>query len=133
MAHSQGKKGIKAWEVVIVFVLIGAFIYGILGAAGTFNVSKPASSTSATATRPAPHATVKPTATAKPPVKAPKPVTKPVPKPAVVTYTVKTGDCLWLIGQHYHIAWQKIYAANRSVIGPDPNLIYTGQHLVIRR
>ena len=133
MTNSQGKKGINAWEVVIVLVLIGAFIYGILGAAGAFNPSKPAS-TSTSAVRPTPHATVKPTATAKPPVKmTPKPAVKPAPKPAVVTYTVKTGDCLYNIAAHYHTTWQKLYAANRAVIGSNPNVIYTGQHLVIRR
>lgn len=55
------------------------------------------------------------------------------PAPAVTTYTVVKGDCLWsiaarLLGSGYQ--WSAIYEANASIIS-DPNLIYVGQELVI--
>lgn len=53
---------------------------------------------------------------------------------------VRPGDCLWDIAAA-HLgpgatdvqiarAWPRWYAANRAVIGPDPNLIHPGQRLV---
>ena len=47
------------------------------------------------------------------------------------TYTVKKGDTLSAIGKKYGMSWQKIYNANKSVIGGNPNLIKTGQVLTI--
>lgn len=50
------------------------------------------------------------------------------------TYTVKKGDCLWTIAKSCYgsgAQWRKIYDANRSVIGSNPNLIYPGQVFVI--
>jgi LysM domain len=53
---------------------------------------------------------------------------------------VAAGDTLWAIAARHspgasarQIAqrWQEIYAANRAVIGDDPDLIEPGQHLVI--
>ena len=59
--------------------------------------------------------------------------------PARWPVTVRPGDSLWLIAQHGlgHDAsdaqigaeWPRWYAANRSVIGDNPNLIQPGQHL----
>lgn len=49
-------------------------------------------------------------------------------------YTVKKGDYLWKIAQIQYGSgdqWRKIYEANIDVIGPNPNLIYPGQRLVI--
>jgi nucleoid-associated protein YgaU len=54
--------------------------------------------------------------------------------------TIRPGDCLWNIAAA-HLgpsatdaqiarAWPRWYAANRAVIGPDPNLIHPGQRLV---
>lgn len=43
------------------------------------------------------------------------------------TYTVVAGDSLSLIGKKTGVAWSTIYANNKGVIGPDPNLIYPGQ------
>ncbi|WKV08204.1 LysM peptidoglycan-binding domain-containing protein [Thermoanaerobacterium sp. CMT5567-10] len=59
-----------------------------------------------------------------------RPDTKPVPK----TYMVKSGDNLWdiaklLLGDGSK--WKNIYNLNKSIIGPDPNLIKPGQRLVM--
>lgn len=53
--------------------------------------------------------------------------------PAVKTYTVVAGDCLWNIAKKYlgnGARWTEIYALNRDIIS-NPNLIYPGQVLVM--
>lgn len=50
------------------------------------------------------------------------------------TYTVVKGDCLWNIAKKFYGSgsqYTKIYNANKSVIGGNPNLIYPGQVLTI--
>ncbi len=52
----------------------------------------------------------------------------------MATYTVKRGDNLWKIAKAYYgsgVLWQRIYEANRDVIGKNPNLIYPGQVFTI--
>lgn len=44
-------------------------------------------------------------------------------------YTVREGDTLSGIAAEHGTTWRKIYAANRSVIGTDPDLIVPGQQL----
>ncbi|WAL94654.1 transglycosylase family protein [Streptomyces sp. Je 1-369] len=44
-------------------------------------------------------------------------------------YTVGQGDTLSLIAARYGTDWQRVYAANRQVIGGDPNMIVPGQRL----
>lgn len=70
----------------------------------------------------------------------PKPVSHPAPRPApkpkapvATRYTVKSGDSLSAIAQRFYgnMNWQKIYAANRSVVGGNPNLIRPGEVLTI--
>lgn len=54
--------------------------------------------------------------------------------PAAKTYTVQKGDCLWKIAANYYgkgSEWNKLYDANKSVVGGNPNLIYPGQVLTI--
>jgi LysM repeat protein len=49
-------------------------------------------------------------------------------------YTVKTGDSLWTIAKKFYndgSKTDKIYQANKKVIGPNPNLIQPGMKLVI--
>ena len=46
-------------------------------------------------------------------------------------YVVKTGDNLSKIAKAYSTTWKKIYALNKAVIGPDPNLIRPGMKLKI--
>lgn len=54
--------------------------------------------------------------------------------PAVQTYTVVSGDCLWNIAKRFYgngSQYTVIYDANRDIIGGNPNLIYPGQVLTI--
>lgn len=59
-----------------------------------------------------------------------RPSTRVQPK----TYTVKKGDSLFLIAKKVlgdGSKWREIYSRNRSIIGPNPNLIYPGQVLTL--
>ncbi|GGN89887.1 transglycosylase [Streptomyces albiflavescens] len=44
-------------------------------------------------------------------------------------YTVRSGDTLSGIAARHGTTWREIYAANRAVIGGDPDLIVPGQRL----
>ncbi|MFD4526443.1 transglycosylase family protein [Streptomyces sp. NPDC058470] len=44
-------------------------------------------------------------------------------------YTVRSGDTLGAIAASHGTTWRKIYAANKAVIGGDPDLILPGQRL----
>ncbi|MFI7321471.1 transglycosylase family protein [Streptomyces venezuelae] len=44
-------------------------------------------------------------------------------------YTVRQGDTLSLIAARHGTHWQRVYAANRQVIGGDPHMIVPGQRL----
>lgn len=46
-------------------------------------------------------------------------------------YTVRAGDTLTGIATAHHTTWQALYAANRAVIGPDPDKIMPGQVLTV--
>jgi murein DD-endopeptidase MepM/ murein hydrolase activator NlpD len=47
------------------------------------------------------------------------------------TYTVKRGDTLSQIAASHDVSWPKLYAANRSIVGGNPDLIFPGQKLTI--
>ncbi|MET7391745.1 transglycosylase family protein [Streptomyces sp. NPDC005529] len=51
------------------------------------------------------------------------------------TYTVALGDTLSEIARDHGVrgGWPTLYAANKDVIGSDPNLIHVGQQLKLRR
>lgn len=72
----------------------------------------------------------------KPEKKSPAPKLKPnrpEPKKEKV-YVVKKGDSLYKIAKQMYkngSQYNKIYAANKSVIGNNPNLIYPGQKFII--
>ena len=51
---------------------------------------------------------------------------------ATVLYTVKPGDTLSGIAQHYNTTWEAIYNENHSEIR-NPNLVYAGERLHIRK
>ena len=68
-------------------------------------------------------ASVVPEAAARPADSAPNPL----------TYTVKSGDCLWNISKKYlgkGERWKEIYALNKDKI-KNPDLIYPGQVLIM--
>ncbi|WP_030790773.1 transglycosylase family protein [Streptomyces sp. NRRL S-920] len=44
-------------------------------------------------------------------------------------YTVQSGDTLSGIAARHGSSWQRVYAANRAVIGGDPHVIVPGQRL----
>ncbi|MDN0195890.1 transglycosylase family protein [Streptomyces sp. S.PNR 29] len=46
-------------------------------------------------------------------------------------YTVREGDSLSGIAARHGITWKKLYAANKDVIGGDPDMIVPGQRLDI--
>ncbi|MFE7121831.1 transglycosylase family protein [Streptomyces sp. NPDC057654] len=46
-------------------------------------------------------------------------------------YTVMAGDTLGGIAAAHGTSWHALHAANRAVIGPNPNLILPGQRLVL--
>ncbi|WP_256641806.1 transglycosylase family protein [Streptomyces murinus] len=46
-------------------------------------------------------------------------------------YTVRAGDTLSGIAARQGMNWHRLYAANRSVIGGDPDLIVPGTHLAL--
>ena len=67
-------------------------------------------------------------------VKTTAPATTTTAASSGSTYTVVKGNCLWNIAKKFYgsgSSWQKIYDANRSVIGSNPNLIYPGQVFTI--
>ncbi|MEV1066507.1 transglycosylase family protein [Streptomyces sp. NPDC050263] len=46
-------------------------------------------------------------------------------------YTVVQGDTLSTIAARYSTTWQRVYAANKAVVGGDPDLIVPGQRLTL--
>lgn len=60
----------------------------------------------------------------------PTPTVPKAPAPTGQTYTVVKGDTLTKIAARFGYShWRAIYDANRSVIGPNPDLIRPGQVL----
>ncbi|MFL6139065.1 MAG: LysM peptidoglycan-binding domain-containing protein [Frankiaceae bacterium] len=76
-----------------------------------------------------------------------RPATPPAPAqhlaerpPRQLVVTVRPGDSLWAIAARrlgpraaagdVAISWPRWYAANRAVVGPDPDLLHPGQQLV---
>ncbi|RYE30317.1 MAG: LysM peptidoglycan-binding domain-containing protein, partial [Hyphomicrobiales bacterium] len=69
-----------------------------------------------------------------PPGPLPPPSPPPLPGPVSRTHTVQRGENLSVISQKYYgtqSKWAVIYAANKAVIGSNPNLIKPGQVLTI--
>ena len=60
----------------------------------------------------------------------PTPSNTPTRTPAVVTYTVQSGDTLYGIGQRFGVSYLDVARANGIL---NPGLIYVGQILVIPR
>jgi murein DD-endopeptidase MepM/ murein hydrolase activator NlpD len=74
-----------------------------------------------------------PSTPATPPKTPTKPSTPSAPAAAADKYTVVSGDTLAKIAVAKKVSggWQALYAANKSVVGSNPNLIYPGQKLTI--
>ncbi|MEV5281922.1 transglycosylase family protein [Streptomyces sp. NPDC051994] len=51
--------------------------------------------------------------------------------PAAGTYTVRSGDTLSAVAAAHGTGWEALYAANRAVVGADPDLIVPGQRLKV--
>lgn len=47
------------------------------------------------------------------------------------SYLVKQGDTLASIAARFHTGWRELYAANRRVIGANPDLIRPGERLLV--
>jgi nucleoid-associated protein YgaU len=64
---------------------------------------------------------------------APRPVTHHVVRAVktVHTWTVRAGQTLWSIAHSTGESWQRLYHANRTVIGSNPNIIRTGERLIL--
>lgn len=73
----------------------------------------------------------------------PQPPTARPPLPGAPTHVVQEGDSLWDIAASrlpdgaddtaIAAAWQAIYALNRDVVGPDPDVLQPGQQLELPR
>ncbi|WP_406297874.1 transglycosylase family protein [Embleya sp. NBC_00888] len=69
-----------------------------------------------------------------PKTEAPKTETpKTEPAAATSSYVVVTGDTLSKIANAAHVpgGWPKLYEANKSVVGENPDLIFPGQKLAV--
>ncbi|MGW1560141.1 LysM peptidoglycan-binding domain-containing protein [Streptomyces sp. NPDC002144] len=105
------------------------------GRAGAYG-SAPASS-GAASTKAAPEEVVSKKASKSPSKKAAKQLSKAPARSTEHTnrsssrgdYTVREGDTLSMIAARHGTTWQRLYAANKAVIGGDPNLIVPGQQL----
>jgi nucleoid-associated protein YgaU len=83
---------------------------------------------------PTPPVPAPPSPTPKPPTTPPKPTPAPTKRTQVVGKWPAWNGSLFGIAQHYYgngNQWPKIYAANKSLIGSDPNKIKPGQVLTI--
>ncbi|MFF8728372.1 transglycosylase family protein [Streptomyces sp. NPDC015171] len=124
-AKVQGAQGWGAWPVCS--ARAGAF--GAAPAADRTGSSGTADAQGGETTKSAPAASA-PAASA--PAKTPK-------RPAAGTgrsasrgdYTVREGDTLGAIADRHGTDWRRIYAANKDVIGENPDLIVPGQRLAL--
>ncbi len=104
--------------------------------------SAPGSATTPAATPvpyPTPTPSPSPTTIVVPPLETPVDLTAAPTAPAPVV-VVAPGDCLWDIAADYlgdsptdadvDRSWRRWYAANRDVVGAEPDLIHPGQRLV---
>lgn len=70
------------------------------------------------------------------PLRPARPALSPAARTALRTYTVRPGDYLSAIALRlcgHANDWAGLYAANRHLIGTDPDLIFPGQRLAVTR
>lgn len=108
-------RGLSPWPVC-----------GKYGNSGDYSAPKSPSKPTKTVKTPKP-STITPKNTYK------APTSKVVPAVSLNSYTVKSGDCLSVIGENLNLSWEKIYNDNKNVIGANPDLIFPGQILSINK
>ncbi|MER6159003.1 transglycosylase family protein [Streptomyces sp. NPDC001868] len=105
---------------------------GRAGASGSAPAAPSTGSAAGKPTRPADSAgSGKPAKSAKSaPAKTPaRPAGHPDRSASRGDYTVRQGDTLSGIATRHGTTWRQVYAANKAVIGGDPNMIVPGQRL----
>ncbi|GAA2508577.1 transglycosylase family protein [Streptomyces longisporus] len=98
------------------------------GRAGAYGGAPAASSGSAT-TESAPVTKSEPVAKSKPSKAPARSAGHTARSASRGDYTVREGDTLSKIAARHGTTWQRLYAANKAVIGSDPDLIMPGQQL----
>ncbi|MFH9677512.1 transglycosylase family protein [Streptomyces sp. NPDC017405] len=121
----QQAQGWGAWPVCSA----RAGAYGAAPAAARTGSAGTPSSQGGTTTKSAPAASA-PAASA--PARTPeRPATGTGRAASSGGYTVREGDTLSIIAARHGTTWERIYAANKAVIGDDPDLIVPGQSLAL--
>lgn len=136
LAKYLNGKPLNAQEKAIInqaISLYGVPPEGVLPVAGTSPTPAPVKPPVKTAPKPAPRPIIKPKPKPVAPTPKPAPPVAKKPVPSGHVYTVRAGDTLSGIAVRFYGSpnWQKIYAANRNVIGSNPNLIRPGMRLRI--
>ncbi|MGW1748752.1 transglycosylase family protein [Streptomyces sp. NPDC002092] len=98
------------------------------GRAGAYG-SAPAASSGSRATESASDTKSEPVAKSKPSKTPARSTGHPARGASRGDYTVREGDTLSKIADRHGTTWQRLYAANKAVIGSDPDLIVPGQQL----
>ncbi len=104
-----------AWSILPILVVIGTRGPDRPAQAGTTNASSIS----------------KATLTDAPGILTPSDEAAPAVAPPAATWVVRPGDTLSTIASALRVpgGWQALYAANRRLIGPDPNIISAGTRL----
>ncbi len=163
LAHAPGRCGAvaqrlaAAWAPLltrrVAAALVGATVVGTLGPACAlaqeaapfpgFRASAPVATSGTTPSPAAPPAGWTPTRPVQRPIASPDLVTSGASPTDRTEVVVQRGDTLWgLVAAHLGpdaldaevaAAWPRWYAANRAVIGADPDLLLPGQVLQVPR
>jgi resuscitation-promoting factor RpfA len=65
------------------------------------------------------------------PTQPQQPSSPQTPEASGAVHTVQSGDTLSAIAAAHGTSWDRVYEANRSVVGEDPDFILPGQQLTI--
>lgn len=60
-----------------------------------------------------------------------EPATQPTDPARRAFHVVAPGESLWHIARAHGLGWTELYAANRAVVGSDPDLIHPGLRLTV--
>ncbi|MFD7879970.1 transglycosylase family protein [Streptomyces sp. NPDC059766] len=130
----QGAQGWGAWPTCAARAgASGSAPAGNYGAAPSKQRSTSSSTSKSAHSSKSSHSS-KPTGSSKTSEQSKSPA-RPTEHPARSTsrgdYTVRPGDTLSGIAARHGTDWQRIYAANKAVIGDDPDVILPGQRLAL--